>query len=282
MREGVPIPNSFLFTHHFRNNKPSVWLYFKLNDGCLNEKTTCIQKCTNMIPKVVSRSQVNIVKNGFNQMIKMKFAKKSSKVNYMITTVAESLNNTLRMNDNFKDEIRNELVFLSELENQNLLEDSILGNKIIYGGETKFEAFIDKMNTEMSNDYSVHSRRHNEKMYSARWISIRHMKEDIGSLLGPDDKSPCEEWIAAQFTSNNNRILQNERYYGRINVSRKIQKHTIIKDNVDAHYSNACLKSVRKFGINYKENTIFISWDDKNKMKFGAPGEPLAQSHKTR
>ena len=51
---------------------------------------------------------------------------------------------------------------------------------------------------------------------------------------------------------------------------------------MDGHYSNVCLKAMKKFGIEHKSNTIHIMWDDKNKIKFGAPGEPLAQSHKTK
>ena len=28
LRQGVPISNAYLFTHHYRNNKPSTWLFF--------------------------------------------------------------------------------------------------------------------------------------------------------------------------------------------------------------------------------------------------------------
>ena len=76
--------------------------------------------------------------------------------------------------------------------------------------------------------------------------------------------------------------MQNERWFGRMNAIRKMQKYAIIKDNIDGHCSNACLKSVRTFGIEHKKHAMFMPWDDKNRMKFGAPGEPLAQSNKTR
>ena len=108
------------------------------------------------------------------------------------------------------------------------------------------------------------------------------MKEDAGALLGPDDPIPCEEWLATQFASNNCRILMNEQCFGRIDVVRKIQKHAIIKHNADGHYSNACLKAARKFDIEHESNAICVALDDKNKMKFGAPGEPLALSHKSK
>ena len=50
-----------------------------------------------------------------------------------------------------------------------------------------------------------------------------------------------------------------------------MQKHIIIKENVDGHFSNSCLKAVRKFGIDHKENAKMMVRDDKNKMKVGAP-----------
>ena len=172
LQNGVPIPNSYLFTHHFRNNKNSIWLYFKLQEDNTAEKTTCVQKCINMIPKMVTRSQMRIVKNSLNKMQNMKFAKNLSKINYMISTVSESLNTTIKIDKNYKEEIKRELLLLSELEYQNLLQDSILGNKVIYGGETKFKDFIKKMNNEINNDLYAHSRRAINKVYCARWISI--------------------------------------------------------------------------------------------------------------
>ena len=70
-------------------------------------------------------------------------------------------------------------MLLSELDNQNSLEDSILGNEIIHGGETKFTKFVDAMSDEMNNNVSVHARRHDANLCSSRWTSIRHMLEDV-------------------------------------------------------------------------------------------------------
>ena len=87
---------------------------------------------------------MSIVKNGMSKMRKIKFAKHSLKINYIISTVSQSLNTTVKIDKNYKEEIKRELLLLSELENQNLLQDSILGNKIIYSGEAKFSTFIEK------------------------------------------------------------------------------------------------------------------------------------------
>ena len=60
----------------------------------------------------------------------------------MISTVSQSLNTTVKIDENYKEEIKRELLLLSKLDNQNLLQDLILGKKIIYRGETKFSTFI--------------------------------------------------------------------------------------------------------------------------------------------
>ena len=68
-----------------------------------------------------------------------------------------------------------------------------MGNKVTCGGHAKFEGFIDKMSSEMDNESVAHCRRENTKLYCARWVSIRHMLEDITTLIGPDDVAPCKE-----------------------------------------------------------------------------------------
>ena len=144
LRSGVPTANSCLCTHHFRNNKRSTWLHFYLENESSQQITEYVQKCIDMTPKIVSRSRMNVVKSGMTKMLLMKFAQKSSKINCMISTVAESLNCTVKLNQNHKEEIKSELNLLSELENQNLLEDSLLGKKTLCGGETKFKVLQKK------------------------------------------------------------------------------------------------------------------------------------------
>ena len=82
---------------------------------------------------------------------------------------------------------------MNELENQNLLVDSILGNKIIYRGETKFGTFIDKMNSEIRNYLSIYSRQYNTKLYCLKWVFLCYIKEDIESLLRPDNVTLYKE-----------------------------------------------------------------------------------------
>ena len=84
-----------------------------------------------------------------------------------------------------------------------------------------------------------HLRQHNEKPYCDKWTSIRHVLEEIKVKLDPDDEATCAEQLEAQFTSNICRVFKNQRYCGRTDASKKIQKYLMTKENADGHYSNA-------------------------------------------
>ena len=64
-----------------------------------------------------------IIHKGLKNMSKMVFAKILLKLNYILSTISESLNLNFRLNHDFKEEIKLELPFLNEIENQNLLQD---------------------------------------------------------------------------------------------------------------------------------------------------------------
>ena len=74
----------------------------------------------------------------------------------------------------------------------------------------------------------------------------------------------------------------NEKYYGRIEMVRMIQKHTIIKDNIDCHYANSVCVAARAFYILFSNLFMYISRDGKNKIKVGTPNELLAMTNKSR
>ena len=66
----------------------------------------------------------------------------------------------------------------------------------------------------MDNEVVADCRWHNNKLFYARQISIRHMHDEITILISLDDIALCEEQLEIQFTTNNSWAIQNERYYG--------------------------------------------------------------------
>ena len=46
------------------------------------------------------------------------------------------------MNIEYETSVKNELQLIQDLEDDILLQDCLLGNKIIYGGKTQFDEFM--------------------------------------------------------------------------------------------------------------------------------------------
>ena len=56
--------------------------------------------------------------------------------------------------------------FIEDMEDDDLLEASLLGNKVLYSGEIQFQPYINIVNMKIGDEIVVHSRRHDTKMYS--------------------------------------------------------------------------------------------------------------------
>ena len=138
------------------------------------------------------------------------------------------------------------------------------------------------MKDELNKEIAAHARRHDGRKCSYRWISTPQLVDDIASMLPEHVATPSAQMVGWQFTTNNYRHLKVQKYYGRFDVVRKVQSHTITKCNVDARHANANCRTVRGWFIRNKHFTKFVSRDDKNKIKVGSPGDPLALANTRR
>ena len=64
----------------------------------------------------------------------MQFTKMSSKANYLLSTTPEALNLSTTMSDEHKLDVQNEMQLAQDMEDDVLLEDSLIGNKVLHGG----------------------------------------------------------------------------------------------------------------------------------------------------
>ena len=63
----------------------------------------------------------------------------------------------VNFNKAFKDEVIHEIESIEEIEGDNLLEVSLLGNKVFYSRGTQFTACIDNMNKEINSKVAAYS-----------------------------------------------------------------------------------------------------------------------------
>jgi len=94
---------------------------------------------------------------------------------------------------------------------------------------------------------------------------------------------PKRHWVSLQFLPSNCRALSSPKYTAKVPMKRMIQRHTIVKDHADGQYCNALLRNVRtvlkRLGVKVYS---CCATDDKNKVKIGPPGEPLALATRCR
>ena len=56
LKKGVPVESCLLYTHHFNNNKPSVWIIFKVeSDKYEQQFTEGVKSCSNKTPTIMHR-----------------------------------------------------------------------------------------------------------------------------------------------------------------------------------------------------------------------------------
>ena len=84
----------------------------------------------------------------------------------------------------------------------------MLGNKILCGGKTHFSGFVYVLNKEMSNAVVDHSRSHNTRVFKAKWVFIRHLREDAMNEVPTGTPVPCQSWLEMQFVTNETRSMK--------------------------------------------------------------------------
>ena len=284
LEKGLPVENIMLFTHVFGNNKPSVRIAFKVTSNDRHRQIAeGVSYCQSQVPVFLSRSQYCKIELAIKNIKKMKFTKNSTCAKYIMSIVAEEYNLDSNLSEEDRKAIDNEMGIILAMENNDLIKDCLIDHKKFYGGESDYDAFIDKMLEVLDGEAVPHARRNNSSLYSYRFVCVEDTIDEVAQLLPPETPIPGPHWVLLQFTPANCRAKRNEKLSNRIPMKKLCQRHTIVKDHVDGHYSNAQAKIVRNaFKMLTSKNCLYWSCDDKNKLKIGPPGEPLALAARAR
>ena len=116
-------------------------------------------------------------------------------------------------------------------------------------------------------------------------ISVRHLHELIKKrleekFLVSTPAIPSQEWICLQISPSNPFSEIALRYTGRFNVKFGIQIRQLRKDYPDSHYVSALLRYVKDFSIEYRNNIVVISVDDKCTIPVGDPDGAVSTKYK--
>ena len=89
-------------------------------------------------------------------MNKMQFSKLSSRVNHILNNIGEIMNILNNLNNTFKVKITNKIKFNENMEDNEFLEATLLGNKSFYSRETHVQVCMGKINKKISHKIDVH------------------------------------------------------------------------------------------------------------------------------
>ena len=100
--------------------------------------------------------------------------------------------------------------------------------------------------------------------------------DQVKKRLPPDAAIPSSSTVSLGFAPKNSFTYRSLRHTGYIDARFTVQYRTLRNYNIDSHYCNAQKKGIAHFAVDYRDRIIFLSVDDKAKIKFGEPNHLLS------
>ena len=127
---------------------------------------------------------------------------------------------------------------------------------------------------------AVDDRRHGSTLHLPIAISIADLREIIGSRLRlkyPEDcpKLPSNEWIWVQFAPQNPYASTALRHPGKFEIKFAVQRRQLRKEHPDSKYVMILVKYVKEYAVQFRNQVVLISVDDKATIPIGEPGAPV-------
>ena len=144
------------------------------------------------------------------------------------------------------------------------------------GRQSKYDQFWEKCSEFLQETTVVHERRHGDTCFMAKAISTRDLIAQVVSRCPEGTQIPSESWVKYNFCPQNPRAKSSAHYTGRLKVKRQVQRRLFRKEHLDGHYCAALYRYLREFAVLYRDVSLFVSVDDKHRIKVGEPGFPLA------
>ena len=144
------------------------------------------------------------------------------------------------------------------------------------GRQAKYDVFWGKCSEFLQETTAVHERRHGDTCFMAKAISVRDLIAQVAHTCPEGTQIPSESWVKYNFSPRNPRAKSSSHYTGRLKVRRQVQRRLYRKEHLDGYYCAALYRYLREFAVMYRDVSVFVSVDDKHRIKVGEPGFPLA------
>ena len=141
-------------------------------------------------------------------------------------------------------------------------------------GDT-FTEFFKELAIQVEQITAVDDRRHGIA-HMSEFLSIRDLIDRVKSKLPEGTPIPSESTVIHSFAPPNMYDKTAQYYTGKINLKHAVQRRQLRSYHTDAHYCSALYKYLRERAIKDRDQTVFVSCDDKAKVDFGEPGATIS------
>ena len=174
-------------------------------------------------------------------------------------------------------EVDNRVKRYVEMEDPDIVCDL---RELQLGRASKFDCFWSEC-TKFLQDVglAVDERRHTQVTHIARALSVRDLQEQVSRRCPPSTPIPSR---SLQFWPKNAHAHSSIHYTGCFSVKYMVQARQFRKDHVDSHYGAAVFRYQREFAVQFRDNSAFVSMDDKHKIKVSKPNNPVAAAERGR
>ena len=277
LRDGIKMP-CILLTYSTGNNKGNfhfVWKSAGSQGDVLEKSQATIEAIKKMLPTFHTRAM--------RKQIQEKFGRLSNKVKpHEFRFIYKELTGDCSEGSNLTEkEIDQRVKEFLDMEDLDIIPDLCTHNK---GRQKSFDDFWLACEQVLNDQIglAVDDRRHDLVTHVASAVSVRDLWERAKALCPDGAAIPSQEWLRLQFWPKNRHAHVSLQYTGRLKVKYMIQRRQFRKDHCDSHYAAAVFKYMREYAVSIRDYCLFVSLDDKHRIKVGEPDYPVASAERGR
>ncbi len=142
--------------------------------------------------------------------------------------------------------------------------------------DKKFDPFWKKMEEIINERTVAHERRHTAVAYMPVAVSVRALVAEIKALLPDGTPIPGMTTVKLSFWPCNPYLHSSISYSAEFKVKRAVQQRMVKARHEDANYAFNYALYMKNLAVKFRDNSVFISVDDKAVVPVGDPNNPIS------
>lgn len=274
MSSGIAVETALL-TYSHGNNIGNLHFIWKVSGDDLTHSQRTIEKVKEEIPVFHTRAMRKALFSKFGRVTP------SIKPAILRALYRELTSDASAPTNQLEAEIDERVKRVLDMEDPDIVIDL---RHLNTGKKSQYDVFWEHCKNFLHEDVgsAVDDRRHAAVTHLARAISVRDLRDQVKLRCPQGTPIPSEPWIRLQFWPKTPHARSKIHYTGRLDVRFMVQARQFRKTHADAHYAAALFRYEKELAIEFREYSMFVSIDDKHRIKIGEPGFPVAAAERGR